>query len=127
MAIKFILKTRTVTAAKRNPFRPRQTCKHGPWRTITTFESVADAVRELRDRTRGMADHAVFFKGERITNEHKMLSAFWQQRFQVDSVGMPRAQSILCGKSRSARWLPPCSLLIDHKGSCQREAQAMAS
>lgn len=91
MENKFILKQRSISPAKRNPFRPSQRTKRGPWRTTATYSNPRDAMVEYRRLiTRGMSDRGVFYKGERITTEYHMISNGWQEELGVNSVGEPK-------------------------------------
>ena len=69
---KFILKQRDCAwGGSPNPFRPRGQMIYGAWKRLGQYESLPEALDALRDRSNGLVDRAVFYKGRRVTDENQ--------------------------------------------------------
>lgn len=54
--MKYIVKRRHMSPAKRNPFRPRQVLKRSKWETMGAFDTYEDAVRWTQRVRIGMSE-----------------------------------------------------------------------
>lgn len=69
----YIVRSRVMEAASRNPYRPKGQIRYGKWITVGTFPGFLDAWEKLR-RAQGFRDVAIFYGDKRITDKEKRIN-----------------------------------------------------
>jgi hypothetical protein len=70
---KYIVKRAAYQSAKRNPYRPSQKMRRGPWVQMGTFDNVDAALVRANELAKGggLYDVGVFYRGERIAKPNE--------------------------------------------------------